>query len=68
MNHSSIIEFRVLFIEIARSRGCKDDSLEVTICLNNINSTRKLIIIGTDVDDSGSIWLSNRETGENHRP
>ena len=31
VNHSSIIEFRVLFIEIARSIGCKDDSLEVKI-------------------------------------
>ena len=58
VDHSSIIEFRVLFVEIARSRGCKDDSLEVTICLNiiHIYSTRELIIEDTDVDVSDLIW------------
>ena len=27
--NNSIIEFQVMFIEIARSKGCKDDKLEV---------------------------------------
>ena len=65
MNHSSVIEYRVLFIEIARSRGCKDDSLEVTICLNTIyttpilqkaRKTRKLIIADAEVDLSRLLW------------